>query len=159
MLEAGNDSGQSAGQISSEAAQYLRECHRRPQPAVVQGRMLAEAGVKTAMDISDGLADDAGKLLRSSGHAARLYAEKMPVHPFLKEAFPREWLDLALHGGEDYQLLFAASPEMMEIVLPLLPQPVAVVGEVVVGEPGRVSILDGRGREVAKHSGGWDHFG
>ena len=162
MLEAGNDSGQPAGQTSSEAAQYLKECHRRPQPAVVQGRILTESGVKTAMDISDGLADDTGKLLRSSGLAGRLYAEKVPVHPALKEAFPQDWLDLALHGGEDYQLLFAASPGLMEQVLALLPQPVAVVGEVVAGKPGQVSILDVHGQEVAagsSGSGGWDHFG
>lgn len=171
MLEAGIESGVPAGQESPEAArylpgaaQYLIECHRRPRPAVVQGRMLAELGVKTAMDISDGLADDAGKLLRSSslgssGLAGRLYAENLPVHPALKETFPQEWLELALHGGEDYQLLFAADPGRMEQVLALLPQPAAVVGEVVAGEPGRISILDVHGQEIAIHSAGWDHFG
>ena len=145
--------------MSSEAAKYLKECHRRPHPAVVQGRMLVEAGVKTAMDISDGLAADAGKLLRSSGLAARIYAYKLPVHPYLKEAFPEDWLDLALHGGEDYQLLFAASPEIMEHVLPLLPRPAVVVGEVLAGDSGRITVLDLQGQEVATGSAGWDHFG
>ncbi|MCH7713378.1 MAG: hypothetical protein IIC99_07125 [Chloroflexi bacterium] len=146
----------------SEAGRYLVECHRRPRPAVVQGRMLTESGVKTAMDISDGLADDTGKLVRSSGLAARLYAEKVPVHPALKETFPQEWLDLALYGGEDYQLLFAASPHLMEQVLELLPQPVTVVGEVVTGGPGQVYVLDADGKEMAAGPGGaagWDHFG
>ena len=166
MLEAGNDSGQPAGDLAgqtlSEAGRYLVECHRRPRPAVVQGRMLTESGVKTAMDISDGLADDTGKLVRSSGLAARLYAEKVPIHPALKETFPQEWLDLALYGGEDYQLLFAASPHLMEQVLELLPQPVTVVGEVVTGEPGQVYVLDADGKEMAAGpggAGGWDHFG
>ena len=111
------------------------------------------------MDVSDGLADDAGKMLRSSGLSARLFTEKLPVHSALKEIFPQDWLDLALHGGEDYQLLFAADPDTMDRVLALLPQPAAVVGEVIEGEPGRVSILDGQGEELASESGGWDHFG
>ena len=53
-------------------------------------------------------------------------------------------------------------PGLMEQVLALLPQPVAVVGEVVAGKPGQVSILDVHGQEVAagsSGSGGWDHFG
>ncbi len=163
MLGGESVSAMQSGHVTAETAEYLaeylKECHRRPHPAVVQGRVLAEAGVKTAMDISDGLADDAGKLLRSSGLAARIYAEKVPVHPDLKEAFPQDWLDLALHGGEDYQLLFAASPEIMDHVLPLLPRPAAVVGEVVAGDPGRITILDLQGQEVAAGSAGWDHFG
>ena len=111
------------------------------------------------MDVSDGLADDVGKMLRSSGLSGRLFTEKLPVHPALKEIFPGDWLDLALHGGEDYQLLFSAAPDTMGRVLALLPQPAAVVGEVIAGEPGRVSILDGRGEELASELGGWDHFG
>ena len=151
MLEGGNESG--------EAAKYLKECHRRPRPAVPQGQTLVQAGVKTAMDVSDGLADDVGKMLRSSGLSGRLFTEKLPVHPALKEIFPGDWLDLALHGGEDYQLLFSAAPDTMGRVLALLPHPAAVVGEVIAGEPGRVSILDGRGEELASELGGWDHFG
>ena len=163
MLGGESVSAMQSGHVTAETAEYLaeylKECHRRPHPAVVQGRVLAEAAVKTAMDISDGLADDAGKLLRSSGLAARIYAEKVPVHPDLKEAFPQDWLDPGIARGEDYQLLFAASPEIMDHVLPLLPRPAAVVGEVVAGDPGRITILDLQGQEVAAGSAGWDHFG
>jgi len=70
MLGAGHDSNLS-DQVSEEAAEYLRVCHRRPRPAVAEGRILSASGVVTAMDVSDGLADDLSKLCRSSGLSAR----------------------------------------------------------------------------------------
>ena len=144
--------------VSAEATEYLLRCHRRPQPAVAQGRILLEAGVATAMDISDGLADDLGKLCRSSGLSARLISQKIPAHPLLKQAFPKDWLELALNGGEDYQLLVLAKSAVMEQVLPRLPGPATVVGEVLEGPPGRVTIVSEDGLESVAQPVGWDHF-
>ncbi len=143
---------------SSEAVEYLRHQHRRPEPAVKEGRILADAGVRTAMDVSDGLADDLGKLCRASGLSARLNAERIPVHPYLEEAYPNDSLGLALHGGEDYLLLFTASPSVMGEVMPRLSDGSAVIGELLAGEPGRVSIVDETGSEVPAAKGGWDHY-
>ena len=148
---------------SSEAVEYLRHQHRRPEPAVKEGRILVDAGVRTAMDVSDGLADDLGKLCRASGLSARLNAERIPAHPYLKEAYPKEaypndYLGLALHGGEDYLLLFTASPSVMGEVMPRLSDGSAVIGELLAGEPGRVSIVDETGSEVPAAKGGWDHY-
>ena len=111
------------------------------------------------MDVSDGLADDLSKLCLASAVSARLYADRVPVHHLLKQAFPEGFLDLALYGGEDYVLLFTAAPDLMEKVLSLLPDGAAVVGEVVAGEPGRVSVVDPSGAEKIAGRGGWDHFG
>ena len=147
-----------ASRVSAEAADYLKACHRRPQPAVAQGRILSQAGVVTAMDISDGLAGDLGKLCLSSRLSARVYADKIPAHHLLKQAFPEDWLDLALNGGEDYQLLFTAKRETMERVLPLLVEPATVVGEVLAGPRGSVVVIDGQGRESQAKTVGWDHF-
>lgn len=144
--------------ISSEAVDYLRSCHRRPEPAVAEGRILADAGVATAMDVSDGLADDLAKLCHSSGLAARLYSDKIPVHPLLRQAFPDDYVELALNGGEDYQLLFTAPAEVMARVMPQLPEAAAVVGELTAGEPGRVTVVDTSGVERVAARGGWDHF-
>ncbi len=149
--------GVTSDAISSEAAEYLKLCHRRPYPAVDEGRLLSVAGVATAMDVSDGLADDLSKLCLASGLSARLYSDQIPLHPLLKEAFPERALDLALYGGEDYLLLFTASAELMGRVIPQLNQG-SVVGELVPGEPGRVVIVDGAGRETVAGRGGWDHF-
>lgn len=157
MLGAGHDSNLS-DQVSEEAAEYLRVCHRRPRPAVAEGRILSASGVVTAMDVSDGLADDLSKLCRSSGLSARIHAGQVPVHPLLKQAYPDDYLDLALGGGEDYLLLFTAPAEVMALVMPQLSQEAAVVGELLPGEPGRVSVLDVDGSERPASGAGWDHF-
>ena len=145
--------------IRGEPAEYLKSAHRRPEPCVSQGRVLSRHGIRTAMDISDGLVDDLSKLCQASGIAARLDARKIPVHAALKEVFPRKYLDMALGGGEDYQLLFTAPGELMEEVLPLLPPPATVIGEIVEGEPGQVTVFDSEtGKSLSAPSGGWDHF-
>ena len=133
-------------------------CHRRPEPGVREGRILTGAGVRTAMDVSDGLADDLGKLSRASNLSARIYADRIPSHPLLIEAFPEDSLELALHGGEDYLLLFAASPGVMKRAIALLPEGAAMVGEITEGEPGQVTLVDSSGAEYPIGRGGWDHF-
>lgn len=151
------EQGQAEKPVSDQAAEYLKACHRRPYPAVDEGRILAEAGVGTAMDVSDGLADDLSKLCLASGLSALLRSEQIPVHPLLKEAFPHRYLELALFGGEDYLLLFTASPQLMDRVMPQLAQG-AVVGELVSGEPGRVTLVDSSGVETEAARRGWDHY-
>jgi thiamine-monophosphate kinase len=143
----------------AEAAEYLVRCHRRPEPAVTLGAMLAQHGVATAMDVSDGLADDLSKLCQASGLAARLYADRVPVNPLLKQVFPDDYLELALNGGEDYCLLFAAPPPVMGNLMSILPEDAAIIGELVAGEPGVVIVVDESGRETVAGRGGWDHFG
>ena len=146
-------------QASGEAAEYLRQRHRRPEPAVAQGRILSENGVCAAMDVSDGLADDLSKLCCASGVTARIYTDQVPVHPLLNEVFPENAVELALQGGEDYVLLFTAARELMQSVLPKLPSGAAVIGETLAGEPGQVSVVDSSGVERAADRSGWDHFG
>lgn len=141
------------------AADFLRQAHRRPGPAVAEGQALNRAGVLTAMDVSDGLADDLSKLCRASGAAARLYADRTPVHPLLRQAFPEDWLALALHGGEDYLLLFTAPPPVMARALAALPEGAAVIGEITAGPAGQVILVAADGSEQAIDRAGWDHFG
>ena len=145
--------------IKGESAEYLKSAHRRPEPCVSQGQGLSQHGVRTAMDVSDGVVDDLSKLCQASGIAARLDAEKIPVHTALREVFPQEYLNMALSGGEDYQLLFTASRELMERVLSVLPPPATVIGEIVEGEPGQVTVFDSKtGKALSAPRGGWDHF-
>ena len=111
------------------------------------------------MDISDGLADDLSKLCQASGVSASLEAQKIPVDPALRHVFPQRYLDLALNGGEDYQLIFAAPAGLMARVLPALPPPAAVIGELIAGEAGRVTVVDSEtGQSINTSSAGWDHF-
>ena len=147
---------------TGEAAEFLRQAHRRPWPAVRQGRMLSQAGISTAMDVSDGLADDLSKLCSASGVAARILAADVPVHPMLRHAFPDNCLDLALAGGEDYVLLFTGPAPVVEPLMPALGEGSAIIGSV---EPvyersqaGAVILVNGSGDETPLTGSGWDHF-
>ena len=148
---------------TSRAAGFLREAHRRPIPAVQAGQILSEMEIETAMDVSDGLVDDLGKLCAASGVSARVSASAVPVHPLLRQQFPGEFLPLALGGGEDYVLLFAGPPEVVGQLIPKLGKGSAVIGTVVppdeLGGSGRVAVVDDAGRELSLSDGGWDHFG
>ena len=141
---------------SSDSALVLQ--HRRPYPHVAAGKTLVAAGVSSAMDVSDGLADDLGKLCSTSGVAATIFSHQVPALSALKTAFPNNWLDLALYGGEDYVLLFTAPGDIMEAALLALPEGAAVVGEITDGDQGVVTILDESGASVPPAGAGWDHF-
>jgi thiamine-monophosphate kinase len=142
-----------------DAADFLKESHRRPRPAVAVGRSLVESEITTAMDVSDGLADDLSKLCRASGVSAKIFADRLPIHPLLKSQFPNDCVDLALGGGEDYVLLFTGSSAKVNQVVSGLPDGASVVGEITDGEPGEVTVVDAQGTEIPAGNRGWDHFG
>ena len=145
--------------LQGETAESLKLAHRRPEPCISQGRVLLKHGVRTAMDVSDGLVDDLSKLCTASQVSAEVDSSKIPVHPALREAFPDSYMDMALGGGEDYTLLFTAPRELMERVLPMLPPPASVIGEITDGTAGQVAVMDSStGKRLEIHAGGWDHF-
>lgn len=145
--------------VEEGAAEYLKASHRRPDACVPQGRALSHHGVRTAMDISDGLVSDLSKLCQASGVGATLRAQNIPVHPALRKAFPQRYMEIALAGGEDYQLLFTAPGELMHQLIPLLPPTATIIGEIVEGEVGEVTVVDSRTGECLNiPDGGWDHF-
>ena len=149
--------------LAPQTADLLKRAYLQPKPRVAQGRLLVQCGARTAIDISDGLLADMGHLCRASDVGAKIEADWVPIHPLMKEAFPVEYLDLALTGGEDYELLFTAEKDNMNNVkamLEALPDgadcPVTVIGEIT-GEPG-VSLLRRDGRTYLANGQGWDHF-
>jgi thiamine-monophosphate kinase len=142
----------------SDEADFLRDSHRSPRPEVAVGQTLVEAEITTAMDVSDGLGDDLSKLCRASGVSANIFADRLPMHPFLRSRFPDDCVDLALGGGEDYVLLFTGQPAKVNHVISGLPGGAAVVGEILVGEPGKITLVDAEGAEILAGSRGWDHF-
>jgi thiamine-monophosphate kinase len=95
--------------------QSLVDAHLRPRARIGLGRKLGRSGlVHAMMDISDGLATDLAHLALASGVGAKIFAEKLVVHPELHRAaalLHRDPLDWMLQGGEDYELLFTAVPE------------------------------------------------
>ncbi|MCH7944756.1 MAG: thiamine-phosphate kinase, partial [Armatimonadetes bacterium] len=139
------------------ASSHLRNAHNRPAPQVRAGLLMAEHGVTTAMDVSDGLINDLTKICAASNIGARLNADAIPADDILKTAYPDDWLSLALGGGEDYELLFTAPADVIEGLRPMLDVPISVIGEVVQGG-GPVEIVDDSGNPMAVQHGGWDHF-
>lgn len=144
--------------LENGVAAYVGEAFRRPSPRLAEGRLLVDFGVQAGMDISDGLVIDLGHIAGMSRVAARIEAEKVPIEPRVKESFGARALELALAGGEDYELLFTASPQTITRLKKALSVPVTVVGEIVSGEAGKVSVVDGRGRKLALARPGWEHF-
>lgn len=144
--------------LPPEITSYLLAAHLRPRARVAEGQALVSRGVQAAIDISDGLLADAQRLCEESHVSATLEAVRLPIHPYLRQAFPDECLSIAASGGEDYELLFAASQSIIERAREAIALPVTVVGRVEGGPPGRVVLLgqDGRPMEIAE--AGWEHF-
>jgi len=144
--------------IYGDAAETLKRAHFRPTPRMAAGIGLVTQGVMTAIDVSDGFVDDLGKMCRASGVSAKVRMPAFPVSDALKACFPEDYTEIALTGGEDYELLFTAPPPVMAAIATTLGVPVSVIGEVTDGDAGTVTVLDERGRPLEITVGGWDHL-
>lgn len=88
-----------------------RLCFAAPVPRTREALWLHERGIPRAMlDLSDGLAGDVAHLAAASGVAVLLWSAAIPVHPAARREGVDHGLRLAVAGGEDYELCFAASP-------------------------------------------------
>ena len=159
----GNSAGglrmlQTGLELDRRSTILLRQAHLRPVPRVEEGNLLVTHGVRAAIDISDGLVADLGHIGEMSGAAAIIHLEQLPIHPMLKRAFPKEHIGLALSGGEDYELLFTAPAEVVTEVQNTASCPITVIGEIVRGKHGQVTVLDAGGNAISLKEKGWDHF-
>jgi len=115
------------------------------------------------MDLSDGLSVDLIRLCKESSVGAVIDPLAVPIDPavaMIERARGGDALPLALHGGEDYQLLMAVAPDSIDAVRDMAfvwDLPITVVGQFVVGAP-VVSVQVGEWIEPLK-SQGYDHFG
>ncbi len=124
----GSLGGAALGLAGGSAA--ARKKHLRPEPRLELGRYLRDGRATAAMDISDGISLDLHRLSKASGLSAEI--ETPPV-------FRGATLEQALHGGEDYELLFTAAPgscvdkEAADVKL-------TRIGEMRKGKPGSVRL-------------------
>jgi thiamine-monophosphate kinase len=127
-----------------------------PRPRIDVGLVLLRRRLATAaIDLSDGLSTDLTHLCRESGVGAEIVQASLPIHPLAVEAGPARAIKLALNGGEDYELLFAAAPAT-RIPHSLTGVRVSRIGRVVCGNA--VTLEDPGGRRRRLQSGGWEHF-
>ncbi len=142
----------------------LVAAHLHPEPHLREGRLLARtAGVRAAIDVSDGLSSDLGHILEQSRVGARIDPDQLPISESLKHycrRFGKSPLEYALAGGEDYTLLLTVAPEQAAAVAHAFEsafnRPLYAIG-VITESQGMVLAQPGADA-VAISPTGWDHF-
>ncbi|MFC2047955.1 thiamine-phosphate kinase [Chloroflexota bacterium] len=145
-------------QFDSEATTSLKKAFLHPYPRIAEGQILVEQGVRAAIDISDGLISDLSHICQASQTGARIEVDRMPIHPSVKANFSNRALGLALSGGEDYELLFTASAEVINKVKTATSCPITVIGEIIVDKATKITLVDEKGNPANLSKTGWEHF-
>jgi thiamine-monophosphate kinase len=159
--------GRSPREVLAEAltagwGRELLRAHERPPARVGEGQTLAQSGATAMMDLSDGIARDLPRLCRASDVGARIRSDAIPIAPqvtVLAKRLGHDALELALSGGEDYELLVVLRPGAFDEAAELLRERFGValteIGETT--EDGIV-LVDAEGTSRPLEPRGWDHF-
>ncbi|HET8636682.1 MAG TPA: thiamine-phosphate kinase [Acidobacteriaceae bacterium] len=138
--------------------------HFFPEPRLAISAKLAKASlVGAAIDVSDGLSTDLAHICEESSLSAEIDAAAVPVHRLATKAersgLAGSALELALHGGDDYELLFTARPEA-KIARSVAGVAVTRIGQMVARKKGRAQMMlrDEDGRLATLEPRGWEHF-
>ena len=129
--------------------------HFFPMPRIRVGTVLRKNKIPSAMiDISDGLSTDLSHICEMSGVGAEIWPQAIPLAKIGKPAAPVE-LKFALHGGDDYELLFTA-PRNTRVPREINGVTLTCIGEIVHG--GRMLLVDESGSRAILKPQGWEHF-
>ena len=143
----------------------LVESYIKPVARIAVGQELAKSGIATSMiDISDGFSSDLMHIVKMSKVGAEIYQALLPVHPALTEISKlgaTSAQEMALHGGDSYELLFTVPENFSEDDIQLLSEKVGVkVTEIgrILDEAEGVWLVGDNGDREALVGKGWDHF-
>ncbi len=134
--------------------------HLYPEPRIALGRYLSSTRIASAMmDLSDGLSSDLPRLCAASGVGARIVAAQLPAVAVSVRSGARgaDPVDLALNGGDDYELLFTVPPSKLR----RLPRTFKGLSITAIGEITRqpkLALVCSDGREQSLGPRGWDPF-
>lgn len=151
----GSSAAQLARLYSAQTKRNTRTRAREPlrTPRITIGRLLRQKGIASSMiDLSDGLSTDLSHICEESRVGAEIW----------EQAIPRATLDhgpvdmkFALHGGDDYELLFTAR-NRVRVPPKIDATPVTKIGEITRGR--KLFLLDANRRRVELEPAGWEHF-
>lgn len=148
--------------LDAELFETARLRMEQPQPRVALG--LALRGIANAcIDISDGLVGDLGHIMKASGVGAVLttgwVADSAAISPALQSLPMSRRLDMALGGGDDYELLFTAAPDQAQAVQEAANDcdvPVTCIGRISAGQG--LQVMDIHGVPISRRFVSFDHF-
>jgi thiamine-monophosphate kinase len=138
----------------------LVDRHYRPAPRLEIGSALVAAGVRCAMDISDGLVGDLEKIAKSSAVGITIEMTEVPLATELVFMFGTSAIELALGGGEDYELAFTAAEEIVNRLPNAVRNEISVIGRVTSEDmvDAEVTVVDDKGELYEPLRSGWDHL-
>lgn len=136
-----------------------------PTPRIKEAQVIAGLKLATSMiDVSDGLGADLGHVCESSKVGARIFEEKIPISDAVREIAGktgRNLWELAVNGGEDYELMFTAPKSTVDSIISSVKQEtgtdVTVIGEILPETEGKWLALK-NGKTIQLPVEGWDHF-
>ncbi len=135
------------GEDLSDQERSWVEAQRSPMARIAEGLHLVAAGVRCGGDISDGLLIDLERIADMSGCGAEVWLDRVPVEAALVSDFGAAWPDLALGGGEDFELVATVPEALLPALTASWPQdlaPLTVAGR----------LRDGSGVDVLDREGG-----
>jgi thiamine-monophosphate kinase len=135
---------------ASAAIRHIVLRQLQPLPQITTGKLLQEYKLPIAMiDISDGLSSDLAHICNASAVGARIDLDRIPVDPAIAGALGIDGLDLALHGGEDFELLLTVLSDKIPIALDLgfhhVGEITEKIGIIEAIHAGKTSILEPKG--------------
>jgi len=128
-----------------------------PFPRIALGKELSRLNLASSMiDVSDGLSVDLSHLCEESGTGAEIHLSRLPLSPEIRH-FQRQPYRLALHGGEEYELLFSVPPEKLRTLSRLQKKfKISLIGQMIKRKG--IFLIDSQGKRRPLEIKGYQHF-